>query len=126
MNYEIRIETSGSDKYYYINAYIDDERVGKLGIEYKDEKLAKIIYVITNKGYTGRGIATMLINKAIETFKDYTLVLNVVPMPREGESLNHRTVKGLTEFYKKFGFERTSEPCVPTMIRNKLKDIKNI
>lgn len=117
MNSEIKIETSSSDKYYYINAYINDERVGKLGIEYKDENLVKIIYVITNKGYTGRGIATTLLNKAIEQFKGYTLYLNVVPMPREGENLNYRTVKGLTEFYKKFGFVRNSDPCLPTMIK---------
>ena len=116
---EIRIESSSSDKYFYLNAYLPtvEERVGKLGIEYKGDKSVKIIYVITDIHHTGCGIATALLNRAIEIFKGYEIKLNVVPMPREGESLNHRTTTGLVNFYKKFGFERTNDPCFVLMIK---------
>lgn len=116
---EIRIESSSSDKYFYLNAYLPnvESRVGKLGIEYKGDKSVKIIYVITDINHTGCGIATALLNRAIETFKGYEIKLNVVPMPRQGESLNHRTTTGLVNFYKKFGFERTDDPCFVEMIK---------
>ena len=82
----IKLEVVKTEKYCYINAYLDGEteRVGKLGVEYKGEKRAKIIYVITNIKHTGIGIATEMLNKAIELFKGYELKLNVVPMPLEG------------------------------------------
>ena len=116
---EYRIEVIKSERYCYFNAYIGSstDRIGKLAVEYMGDKKGKIIYVITNPSHIGKGVATALMNKAIEEFKDYELSLNVIPMPRKCESINHRTVRGLTNFYEKFGFERISEPCVPTMIR---------
>ena len=100
-NSDIRIEASSSEKYFYLNAFLPnvEDRVGRLGVEYKDENSVKIIYVITDINYTGCGIATALLNQAIETFKGYEIKLNVVPMPREGESLNHKTTTGLVNFY---------------------------
>ena len=116
---EHRIEVIKTEKYCYFNAYLgsNQDRVGKLAIEYMGDKKGKIIYVITTPSHIGQGIATALLNRAIGEFKDYELYLNVIPMPRKGESINHRSVKGLSKFYEKFGFEKTSDPCVPTMIR---------
>ena len=113
----IKIETNSTKCYYHVNAYNDCVRVGKLGVEYQGDKKAYITYVVTNVNYTGKGIATMMLNKAIEDFKGYELSLIVKPMPRDGEEIKYRTTKGLIEFYKKFGFERTSDPVVPKMIR---------
>lgn len=114
MNY--RLEVIKSEQYCYINAYVDgnSERIGKLGIEYKGDKKAKIIYVFTSPRYTNKGVATAMLNKAIEEFSDYELTLNIVPMPREGERI---TVRDLNDFYEKFGFRRTDDICLPTMIR---------
>ena len=114
---EYTLQVKRSKDYYYVNAFDNNNnRIGKLGV-YVDGKVAKIIYVITNLSACGNGIATSMLNKTIEDFKGYELCLNVVPMPRVGESINHRTVSGLVAFYKKFGFERTDDPCLPTMIR---------
>ena len=128
MNFTIQVKET--PKFCFIDA-IDDRnvRIGKLAVEYSDEYpryakhcngkcLAKIIYVSTTISACGQGVATELLNTAIDLFEDYNLYLTVVPMPREGESIKHRTVKGLMEFYKKFGFERCeSDVIVPTMIR---------
>ena len=113
---EIRIESSSSDKYFYLNAYSGCDRVGKLGIEDKGNNKLHINYVSTNIKYTGKGIATMMLNKVIDTFKGYEISLLVKPMPRDGENIKYRTTKGLVEFYKKFGFERTDDPCLTTMV----------
>ena len=121
MEYKLQVKR-GKD-YYYVNAFDNnDNRIGKLGV-YVDGKVAKIIYVITNLSACGNGIATSMLNKTIEDFKGYELRLNVVPMPRVGESINHRTVSGLVAFYKKFGFERVNDPCLPTMIRHDNKTV---
>ena len=101
---------------YHINAYEDGEMVGKLGVEDKGNNKVYIAYVKTDIKHTCKGIATMLLNRAIEVFKGYEITLLVMPMPRTGEKLEYRTTKGLIEFYKKFGFERTDDPCLPTMI----------
>lgn len=130
---DFKLETDSSMNWTYINAYdSNNERIGKLAVEITDDhnryakwcngdKIAKIIYVVTNISACGNGIATAMLNKAIEIFPDYNLYLNVVPMPRDGESVNHRTVKGLMKFYEKFGFIRcTDDICVTTMIRKKV------
>lgn len=128
---EYTIEVKRTPKFCYINAMCEtDGRIGKLGIEFTDDypkyqkhcigkKTAKIIYVITSLSHCGNGIATELLDTAIDFFGDeYNLYLNVIPMPRQGESLNHRDVKGLTKFYSKFGFEICeSDVCTRTMIR---------
>lgn len=116
---DYRIETIKTEQYCYLNAYIGNgsERVGKLAVEYFGENKAKIIYVITDLKHVDHGVATALMNKAIKEFETYDLWLNVIPMPRDSENIKHRTVRGLCEFYKKFGFEKTYDPCVPTMIK---------
>lgn len=112
----IRLETLKSGVYNYINAYDDGVRVGKLGIEDKGNNKVHINYVVTNISCTGKGVATMLLNKAIEIFKGYEISLLVKPMPRDKENIKYKTVKGLREFYEKFGFVITNDPCLPTMI----------
>jgi ribosomal protein S18 acetylase RimI-like enzyme len=112
----VKIKIFSTDCYYYINAYINEDRVGKLGIEYKGDNKIHINYVNTDIKHTGEGIATMMLNKAIEIFKGYEISLLVKPMPRIGEKIKYTTTKGLIEFYKKFGFERTEDPCLVTMI----------
>lgn len=113
----MRIETFSHDKYHYINVYDGSERVGKLGMENKGNNKVHINYVSTNLEYTGRGIATWMISKAIEMFKGHEISLLVKPMPRKGENPKYTTVKGLIEFYELFGFERTSDTLLPTMIK---------
>jgi GNAT superfamily N-acetyltransferase len=112
----IRLEIINTGVYHYINAYSGCDRVGKLGIEDKGNNKLHINYVNTNIKYTGKGIATMMLNKVIDTFKGYEISLLVKPMPRDGENIKYRTTKGLVEFYKKFGFERTDDPCLTTMV----------
>lgn len=112
----VEIKTLSTKKYYYVNAYIMGVRVGKLGIEYCGSNKIHINYIITSESYTGKGIATMLLNNIIEKFKGYEISLLVVPMPREAENIKYRTVKGLTEFYNKFGFKRTGDPCLVKMV----------
>jgi GNAT superfamily N-acetyltransferase len=112
----IRLETFSTSECHYINAYSGCVRVGKLGIEKKGNNKVNINYVVTNINYTSKGIATMMLNKAIEMFKGYEISLLVKPMPRTGENIKYRTTKGLVEFYKKFGFVRTDDPCLTTMI----------
>ena len=111
-----RLEVIKGKQYCYINAYVDGNsgRIGKLGVKYVGSKKAKVIYIFTRPRYTNKGVATAMLNKAIEEFSDYELTLNIVPMPREGEKI---TVKGLANFYEKFGFLRTDDICLPTMIR---------
>ena len=112
----IKLEEFKVGDYYHINAYDDCVMVGKLGVEDKGNNKVYITYVSTNIEYTGKGIATMLLNRAIEVFKGCEIKLLVRPMPRTGENIKYRTTKGLIEFYKKFGFERTDDPCLSTMI----------
>lgn len=130
MNYHIEvIETA---KYCYINAidYNTKERIGKLCIEFNSgdsvryknicvgNNIGKIIYVITNISACGNGVATSMLNKAIELFNDYNLYLNVVPMPRQSENKKFKNKNGLIRFYKKFGFVHyTEDICVTTMFR---------
>ena len=130
MNYHI--EVNNTQKFCYINAIdtVTKERIGKLSIEFKTDdavrfkdicagnKFGKIIYVITNISACGNGIATSMLNKAIELFSDYNLYLNIVPMPRETENRRFRTVGGLRKFYRKFGFRHyNGDVCLPTMFR---------
>lgn len=113
----MKIETFNHDKYHYINVYNGCDRIGKLGIEDRGDNKVHINYVVTNLKYTRKGVATLMINKAIEMFKEREISLTVKPMPRTGENEKYTTVRGLCEFYKKFGFEKTYDPCVPTMIK---------
>ena len=112
----VKLEEFKIGHYHHINAYEDGELVGKLGVEDKGNNKVYVTYVKTDIKHTCKGIATMLLNRAIEVFKGCEIKLLVMPMPRTGEKLEYRTTKGLVEFYKKFGFERTDDPCLTTMI----------
>ena len=126
------IEVNNTQNFCYINAIdtVTKERIGKLCIKfnsddfarYKDicvgNNIGKIIYVITNISACGNGVATSMLNKAIELFNDYNLYLNVVPMPRQSENKKFKNKNGLMRFYKKFGFVHyTEDICVTTMFR---------
>ena len=125
---DFNVQVIKTQRYCYINAISDtNERIGKLCIDlesedynrYKTNKhIAKIILVSTNQSVCGNGIATALLNKAIELFNDYTLYLNVVPLPRTNENPKYISKLGLMNFYSKFGFKRYDKDiCVTTMIR---------
>jgi len=113
----MKIETFSHDKYHYINIYNGCVRVGKLGIEDRGDNKVHINYVVTNLRYVGKGIATLMINKAIEMFKEREISLMVKPMPRSGENIKYATVKGLVSFYEKFGFKKTDDPILTIMVR---------
>ena len=113
-------------RYCYINARYNGERIGKLCVDLDSEdvtrytkvhkgKFAKIILVSTSEKFVGRGVATALMNKAIETLKDYNLYLNVISLKRND---NDKDKHQLMEFYKKFGFKQYDDDiCTTTMIR---------
>lgn len=122
------IDITHTSKFYYLNA-IDDvtnERIGKVCIDldsedvvrYKnvyDGKFAKIILISTSVNACGKGVATTLMNKTINTLNDYNLYLNVVPLKRNDKDKNKNQ---LIDFYKKFGFTKYDDDiCVTTMIR---------
>ena len=122
MNYNISVIRTR--RYCYINAISENnnERIGKVCIDLKSEDsarytvlnkpIAKIILVATNQSECGKGIAAALLNKTIETFKNYVLYLNVVPLR------NDKDKNRLIEFYSKFGFKRYDKDiCITTMIR---------
>lgn len=124
MNYNISVIKT--QRFCYINAISKSSniRIGKVCIDLDSEDsarykvankpIAKIILVATNPSECGKGIATTLLNKTIETFHDYVLYLNVVPLR------NDKDKNGLIEFYSKFGFKRYDKDiCVTTMIRTK-------
>lgn len=118
------IEVIRSARYCYINAISDDTRirVGNVSIDLNSEdssryqnynnKVAKIILVQTNQSVCHQGIATALLNKTIEEFKDYVLYLSVIPLRSDN------TKDDLIKFYSKFGFKRyNNDICITTMIR---------
>lgn len=115
----------------YIQAYNEEETLLSTVIlnincdeyaRYKEycngNKLAKIIRVETNPNYIGQGIASTLIQNAIEKYKDYNFVLLCSPQKRLEDTDTLTTVKDLQMFYSKFGFVKTNE-LLPTMIRIK-------
>ena len=79
-------------------------------------KFAKIVRVETNPNYVGKGIASKLINLAINKFNDYNFVLLCSPSKRNVDNDTLKTPSDLMMFYSKFGFVRTNE-FLPTMIR---------
>ena len=122
------IEVIKTNKYCYINAISNEtgERIGKVCIDLDSEdktryeniyngKFAKIILVSTAVNACGKGIATALLNKTIDTLSDYNLYLNVVPLVRTNKD---KSKNELIKFYSKFGFKKYNEDiCVTTMIR---------
>lgn len=118
------IDVNTSDKYTYITACEDGELVGRCIIEIIDDETANVVQVMTSPKHTHKGIATMLLRTAIEKFSQYDLTLLARPMPRDGEYDKFKTVNGLIEFYKKLGFQRTSDPCLATMLRRREQVLK--
>ena len=121
-----KITTIKTVMYRYINALINDERVGKICIDLNADdanryvkayggNFAKIVLIETSSAYRGMGIATAMLNKAIEVLKDYNLYLNVIPMKRDdGDKDKDQLIK----FYSKFGFKKyDADICTTTMIR---------
>ena len=91
------IEVIQSSRFCYINAISDEtnERIGKVCIDLNSEdvtryekaykgKFAKIILVSTSINACGCGVATTLLNKAIDILNDYNLYLNNVEFSDPG------------------------------------------
>ena len=128
MNFTIK-ESKGNGYYYFLAYSERDEIIGKLSIDIKDAeygrfselcvgtKIAKVVLVWTALNYCGKGVATSLLNRALETFSEWNLYLNVCPLWRTGENIKYRYVAGLKDFYSKFGFEKVNDVCVPTMFK---------
>ena len=122
----LEITTIKTVRYCYINATFNGERVGKVCIDLDADdanryvkayggNFAKIVIVETSSAYRGTGIATAMLNKAIEVLKDYNLYLNVIPMKRDVED---KDKDQLVNFYSKFGFKKyDADICTTTMIR---------
>ena len=86
------------------------------------EKLLNITRVETKATHTNEGVASALINEAINRYKDYNMVLLCSPQPREGGCDTLKSVIDLKKFYEKFGFRKTGE-LLPTKIRKAEKKI---
>ena len=122
----LEITTIKTVRYCYINATFNGERVGKVCIDLDADdanryvkayggNFAKIVIVETSSAYRGTGIATAMLNKAIEVLKDYNLYLNVIPMKRDVED---KDKDQLVNFYSKFGFKKyDADICTATMVR---------
>ena len=122
----LEITTIKTVRYCYINATSNGERVGKVCIDLDADdanryvkayggNFAKIVIVETSSAYRGTGIATAMLNKAIEVLKDYNLYLNVIPMKRDD---GDKDKDQLINFYSKFGFKKyDADICTTTMIR---------
>ena len=76
--------------------------------------MLKIVRLETSPNHVGEGIASSLMNKFIDSHKDYNMYLLVSPQAREKDTL--RSITDLKKFYEKFGFRKTGE-LLPTMIR---------
>ena len=128
MNFEIK-ESKGNGYHYFLAYNENDEIIGKLTINVKNAeygrfselcvgtKIAKIVLVWTALSYCGNGVATSLLNRALERFSKWNLYLNICPLWRIGENIKYRYVAGLRDFYSKFGFEKVNDVCTPTMFR---------
>ena len=128
MNFTIK-ETKGNGYYYFLAYNEYGDVIGELSIDIRNAeygrfselcvgtKIAKIVLVRTALDYCGRGVATSLFNRALETFSEWNLYLNICPLWRIGENIKYRYVAGLRDFYSKFGFEKVNDVCVPTMFK---------
>lgn len=122
------IEVIRTNRYCYVNAVQDGERIGKVcvdldsddSVRYSREfggKFAKLILISTSPSHCGQGIATALMNKTIQELKDYNLYLNVIPLKR---SDTDKDKNQLIRFYSKFGFKLYElDICTTTMVRIK-------
>ena len=123
MDFDIKVIKAR--KYCYIKAVIGGVDIGEVCVDLNGEddarfvkmysgKFAKIVLVHTSEKYTRRGVASALLNKVIEVLKDYNLYLYVIPSQRNSSD---KDKKQLVSFYSKFGFERTDDILMTTMVR---------
>ena len=123
MDFDIKVIKAS--KYCYIKAVIGGVDIGEVCVDLNGEddarfvkmysgKFAKIVLVHTSEKYTRRGVASALLNKVIEVLKDYNLYLYVIPSQRNSSD---KDKKQLVSFYSKFGFERTDDILMTTMVR---------
>ena len=124
MNFDIKV--TRTDRYCYINAISNGERIGEVCVALNSDdtarfvkrysgKFANIVLVCTYEKYTRQGVATALLNKTIEVLKDYNLYLYVIPSKRNS---NDKDRNQLIAFYSKFGFERFKDDILlTTMVR---------
>lgn len=122
-----KVEISKTNRYCYINAVTESgERIGKVCIDLDPDdsmryikmfggKFAKIIIVSTAESYLGQGVATALLNKAVDFLKGWNLYLNVIPLKRNGQDKDRNQ---LVRFYSKFGFQKYDlDLCTTTMVK---------
>ena len=123
MDFDIKVIKAS--KYCYIKAVIGSVDIGEVCVDLNSEddtrfvkrysgKFAKIVLVHTSEKYTRQGIASALLNKTIEVLKDYNLYLCVIPSKRNSRD---KDKDQLVSFYLKFGFERTDDILMTTMVR---------
>ena len=123
MDFDIKVIKAS--KYCYIKAVIGSVDIGEVCVDLNSEddtrfvkrysgKFAKIVLVHTSEKYTRRGVASALLNKTIEVLKDYNLYLYVIPSKRNSRD---KDKDQLVSFYSKFGFEKTDDILMTTMVR---------
>lgn len=88
-------------------AWDDDRLVGLVRVLDDQEMLAYVHYVLVHPDYQGKGIASELINKVKEEYKDF-LYIEVVPE----ESKN-------ATFYKKHGFKIMEDGVAMQIVNEK-------
>jgi ribosomal protein S18 acetylase RimI-like enzyme len=120
------IEVTRTNRYCYVNAVQDGERIGKVCVDLDSDdsvrytrefggKFAKLILISTSPSHCGQGIATALMNRTIQELQDYNLYLNVIPLKRNESDKDKNQ---LIRFYSKFGFKiYESDICTTTMVR---------
>ena len=120
------ITVTKTNKYCYFNAVLNGERIGKVCVDLNSDdanryvkayggKFAKVVLVETSPKYCGQGVATAMLNKAIEALSDYNLYLNVIPQRRNDADKDKNQ---LIDFYSKFGFKKYEDDiCTTTMVR---------
>ena len=123
MDFDIKvIKTS---KYCYIKAVIGGVDIGEVCVDLNSDddtrfvkrhsgKFAKIVLVHTSEKYTRQGVASALLNKTIEVLNGYNLYLYVIPSQRNSRDKDKNQ---LVSFYSKFGFEKTDDILMTTMVR---------
>ena len=123
MDFDIKVIKA--NKYCYIKAVIGGVDIGEVCVDLNGEddtrfvkrysgKFAKIVLVHTSEKYTRQGVASTLLNKTIDVLKDYNLYLYVIPSQRNSRDKDKNQ---LVSFYSKFGFKRTDDILMTTMVR---------
>ena len=122
-----KVEVNKTKRFHYFSVFDGNgERIGWSDVEITnmphytfkehckttEDKCAEIVLVRTAKSHRKNGIATTILNKIVEIYKNYDLFLIVSPLDMDN------TIASLTSFYEKFGFKRCeSGGSTPTMVR---------